>query len=160
MLLCALPTRVSAGYTAPVSAALLITLGLLTWRQSHDYSDIETLWRATIERNPSAWMPHYNLGVIYGQPCANKRSHLSTAPPSRLPDLAKAHANLATELEKQPGGLAEALSEYQAALRLEPEQAYGHSTMDLHLGIADRLTEAVAQLEHCGASQRRSVEAK
>jgi len=42
---------------------LLLTFGVMTWRQCGMYADIETLWRTTIARNPDSWMAHYNLGV-------------------------------------------------------------------------------------------------
>jgi protein O-mannosyl-transferase len=43
-------------------AALLAVLGLLTWRQSRIYTDMETLWRATIARNPESWLACQGLG--------------------------------------------------------------------------------------------------
>src|SRR5205814_3194434 len=41
-----------------LTAALFVvaTLGVLTWRQSAMYGDIETLWRITLKRNPECWM--------------------------------------------------------------------------------------------------------
>src|SRR5207248_8518235 len=45
-----------------VYAAILGVLGFLTWQQSRQYRDIETLWRATIARNPDCWMAYSNLG--------------------------------------------------------------------------------------------------
>src|SRR2546423_1810788 len=45
-----------------VYAAVLGLLGFLTWQQSRQYADIETLWRTTIARNPDCWMAYSNLG--------------------------------------------------------------------------------------------------
>lgn len=42
---------------------LLLGLGILTWRHSATYGDIETLWRITIARNPRCWMAYNNLGM-------------------------------------------------------------------------------------------------
>jgi len=39
-------------------------LGTLTWRQSGDYVDDATLFRRTLERNPSCWLAHNNIGAI------------------------------------------------------------------------------------------------
>src|SRR4051794_14894629 len=56
----------SVGYGPRFLSALAIllfsALGLLTWRQSASYRDRETLWRTTIDRNPSCWMAETNLG--------------------------------------------------------------------------------------------------
>ena len=40
-----------------------IPLALLTWRQSHDYRDADTLFRVTLARNPSCWLCYNNLAT-------------------------------------------------------------------------------------------------
>lgn len=47
-----------------VGGVIIVLCCVLTWQQTHMYKDIETLWRTTIERNPSAWMAHNNLGLL------------------------------------------------------------------------------------------------
>lgn len=44
--------------------ALLGALASLTARQTPMYRDSETLYRATLARNPECWMAHNNLGLI------------------------------------------------------------------------------------------------
>ncbi len=46
---------------APV---ILLALGVLTFRQTEQYRDAETLWRVTLKRNPGSWMVHANLGNL------------------------------------------------------------------------------------------------
>ena len=43
---------------------LLLILGVLTWRQCRIYGDAETLWRATIDRDPACWMAYDNLDDV------------------------------------------------------------------------------------------------
>jgi protein O-mannosyl-transferase len=51
----------------PFQAALLLLLGVLTWRQCAPYHDLETLWRDTLKKNPNSWMAHHNLGIVLFQ---------------------------------------------------------------------------------------------
>jgi len=50
-----------------LSAILLLVLGVLTWRQTCNYSDAETLWNMTIARNPACWLAYNNLGKTYNE---------------------------------------------------------------------------------------------
>ena len=43
---------------------LLAALGILTWRQSGAYRDGETLYRATLARNPDSYFAHLDLGSL------------------------------------------------------------------------------------------------
>jgi Tfp pilus assembly protein PilF len=45
------------------SAALLLTLGFLTFRQSLAYHDAPTLWHDTLAKNPQCWLAMDNLGA-------------------------------------------------------------------------------------------------
>ena len=57
--------RGGRGLLVPVAtAALLLVLGALGWRQSWTYADEETLWRSTLAKNPDAFLAHNNLGVL------------------------------------------------------------------------------------------------
>jgi protein O-mannosyl-transferase len=51
-----------AGYA--LCLGLLAALACLTFRQSRMYTDIESLYQTTIDRNPACWLAHDNLGII------------------------------------------------------------------------------------------------
>ena len=44
--------------------ALLAILGTASWRQSWMYTDLETLYRVTMDRDPECWVAAYNLGTF------------------------------------------------------------------------------------------------
>jgi tetratricopeptide (TPR) repeat protein len=49
---------------AGAATSLVALLGVRTWRQAHDYQSAETLYRATIVRNPGSWKEQNNLGRL------------------------------------------------------------------------------------------------
>ena len=48
----------------PGCALLAMSMGAATWHQAAIYRDEETLYRATLERNPDAWLAHNNLANL------------------------------------------------------------------------------------------------
>jgi len=105
-----------------VSAALLVvaSLGTLTWRQAAAYSDIETLWRATLAKNPGCWMAHTNIGLVLFQKgqiddaIAHYRSALQMQP-----DWWDAEYNLGTALAAK-GQVDEAIVHCEKAVSMRP----------------------------------------
>jgi tetratricopeptide (TPR) repeat protein len=99
---------------------VLMSLGLLSWRQSHMYGDIEQLWRTTIAQNPRCWMAHNNLGVVLVQKgqvneaIANYQTALQMQP-----DYADADYNLGNALLAK-GEVEEALRHCQRAVAIQP----------------------------------------
>lgn len=97
-------------------AAVLLVLGALTWRQTHVYADAETLWRATIQANPRAWMAHGNLAKLLSERGENEAALASAtrglehASSARAAD--QVRLNRALVLGKL-GRYAEALEELQ-----------------------------------------------
>lgn len=49
---------------AAVTVVILSMLAILTYRQSAEYVDSESLWRATIRKNPASFIAHSNLGYF------------------------------------------------------------------------------------------------
>ena len=108
-------------YSRLLVAVVILILGTLTWKQSQVYFNDETLWRDTIAKNPTAWLAHYNLGVILA---TNGRFSDATAAYEtalRLkPDYAEALGNLGIVLMQQ-GRTGEAVSRWRAAIRCRPD---------------------------------------
>jgi tetratricopeptide (TPR) repeat protein len=103
-----------------VSVCLLSILGLLSWRQAHDYRDIETLWRTTIARNPSCWMAYSNLGsFLSGMGVTDEAIQNFRRALELRPEQSKDHNNLGKALLQQ-GRFTEAMEEFQAALSISP----------------------------------------
>jgi Flp pilus assembly protein TadD len=116
----------------PAAAVLVLAIGgplaFLTWNQSRQYANAETLYRTTIDRNPSCWMAHSNLGMLKLNSSLDEAlAHFKEA--LRLkPDLAEARTNLGNALQRM-GRLKEAVAEYREAVRLKPDLAEAHNNL-------------------------------
>jgi Flp pilus assembly protein TadD len=121
-------------------------LGVLSWRQSANYRDSDTLNRATLERNPAAWRAHYDLAVSLGRSPGGIEPAISQYRETlRLkPDYWAAHNNLGAAYLRTGDGASEAVEEFEAALRLNPGNAEVQGNLAVALGrIPGRLAEAV-----------------
>jgi tetratricopeptide (TPR) repeat protein len=129
------------------SLALVGILALLTWRQSHMYTDIVRLYQTTIARNPNCWMAYYNLGIIVGNEGHPEEAiKLFKYALQVRPHYAEAHNNMGVQLDIT-GRLPEAIEHYEEALRIRPEYLDAHSNLGLALSVVDRLPEATSHLE-------------
>jgi len=128
-----------------VPAALVALLGLLTWHQAHDYRDNVTLYRATLARNPAAWMAAYNLGMELAARSETDAAITSYRNALTLrPDYAEAHANLAMSLLTQPEGKNEAITHLEIAVRLKPELWQAECNLaNTLLSVPGRQVEAI-----------------
>jgi tetratricopeptide (TPR) repeat protein len=110
------------------SVLLILVLGVLTWRQSQMYSDEETLYRTTLQRNPDSWLAHYNLGFLMArQPGRQQDAIAEFQAALRLkPNFARAHNDLGVALANTPGRMQDALAEYKTALQDDPGLADAH----------------------------------
>jgi tetratricopeptide (TPR) repeat protein len=120
---------------------------ILTWQQSRMYTDIETLYRTTIARNPACWMAYNNLGNTLSQ--ANRIPEAMDLFKQALrinPDNAEAYYNLGNALV-QRGRTSEAIDQYQQALRITPNSAEAHNNLGAALGRTGRISEAIEQLK-------------
>ena len=146
---------------ARLAALLLIVLplGVLTRAQSRDYADAETLYRATIARDPHSWMAHNNLAVLL-LPESPERAlaHLEQALQAN-PRYAEAHNNrgLALQLLER---FEEAAAAHAEALRLEPTFPEAHNNRGTALQKLNRLAEAEAAYREALRLRPESVQAR
>ena len=122
---------------------LLLTLGVLTWRQSRMYSNSETLWQATLIKNPDCWLAHDNLGsYLY------RRGHFEEAMghyrkaiqlnPNDFDTL----NNLGAVFDAQ-GRFDEAIENYNQALRIKPNYIYTLNNLGIAFAHKGQLDEAI-----------------
>ncbi len=132
-----------------------VPLIVLTWKQSQQYVDAETLYQTTIARNPSCWMAYVNLGKLREQAA---RAHGDD--PQLLDQaltmfreavridrtISQARNNLGSLLVTM-GRLHEAAEEYGEALRLKPSDAEVHGNLALVFERQGRSDEALAEAD-------------
>ena len=110
----------SRGLILSAAVCVLAVLGVLTWRQSVMYGDIEALWRVTLARNPGCWMAHTNLGLVlfqkgqFDQAIAHYRAALEMQA-----DSWDAEYNLGTALLGK-GQIDEAIFHCERAVAMQP----------------------------------------
>jgi len=120
------------GKSGPVvAAAVLIAMGILTWRQAGLYSNPELIWRDTLAKNPDSWLAHNNLAFILisqGKPDEafshfNSSLELVRETAEFHPhDIASAHFNLALILNGQEK-FDEAIAHLEQVIAIDPNDA-------------------------------------
>lgn len=138
----------TAGYG--LCLALLGTLIVLTWRQSHLFQDSETCYRMVIERNPDAWAAHNNLGYfLLRKGLADEASaqfqKVIELNPASIGARQGARVNLADVLLGE-GRVDEALDQLEQALAILSD-ARVHNSLGSALRQKGRFNEAIAQFE-------------
>jgi tetratricopeptide (TPR) repeat protein len=141
--------------------AMTLVLGgvlfVLTWQQSRMYTDIETLYRTTIARNPGCWMAQVNLGnILYQANRIPEAMDLFKQASEIKP--AVAHYSLGNALLDK-NRTSQAVEEYQRALRIDPDYAEAHNNLGGALLLTGRTSDAIAEFEHALRINRYYAEA-
>ena len=126
---------------------LLITLATLTWQQAEMYSDIVTLYRTTLDRNPTCWVVHYNLGIVVAKLDDRKKrsstisKRCKSDPTTSRPTTTWAR-NSINQDETQ-----EAIAEYQESLRLNPNYYQALNNLGVAFSESGRPQDAIPCFE-------------
>ena len=148
--LCALLANAARHVPRSAVAVLPVLLGGLTFHQTREYRDAETLYRATLARNPDCWMAHNNLGGLYSKvPGRTPDAIAEYEAALRIePNIVEAETSLGNTLWNIPGREEEALGHLEKALRIDPNFAVAHYDLGVALGdIPGRAPEAVREYE-------------
>jgi Flp pilus assembly protein TadD len=119
-------------------------LAVMTWQQSGMYSDIETLWHATIAQNPECWIAYGHLGWTLftkgdvDSSISNLERALAIKPND--PDV---HDSLGLAL-KQKGQLDAAAAHFEETLKLRPNDSVAFINLGSILEQKGQLDAAVA----------------
>ena len=129
--------------------AITVVLGgvlfVLTWQQSRMYTDIETLYRTTIARNPGCWMAQANLGdTLYKADRIPEAMDLFKQALKIKP--AVGHYSIGNAL-LQKGRTSEAIDQYKQALQIDPDYVEVHLNLGSALEVRGRTQEAIEHYE-------------
>ena len=129
------------------AAVILPTLMILTWRQCRIYTNMETLWRDTLAKNPTAWMAHNNLGLVLRQSGRETEAIEHYQQSVQInPNNAEAHNNLGNVF-LQEGKVSDAIGHYEQALRIKPDYTEAHVDLGNALFGMGKAPEAIAEYE-------------
>ncbi len=135
-------------WSGPTAATgLLVVLGVLTWRQSGMYRDAFSLYETTVERNPSSWVAHLNLGTTLDDAGRTEESltHLQRALELK-PDFPETLNSLGSVLN-QLGRPSEARPLLERAIQLQPQFAGAFNTLGVSLMSLGQPDEGVASFK-------------
>jgi protein O-mannosyl-transferase len=129
--------------------AITLVLGgvlfVLTWQQSRMYTDIETLYRTTIARNPDCWMAQVNLGnILYKANRIPEAMDLFKQALKIKPAIGYYSVGNALALK---GRTSEAIDQYKQALQIDPDYAEVHQNLASALLLTGRTREAIEHYE-------------
>ncbi len=141
----ALLTTQAAVLVRPVGAAILLALGVLTWRQSTIWHDPATFWNYVLSRDPESSVAETALGTLYvhDQRFPEAIQHLEHA--TELdPTYAEGHDNLGIALSNV-GRIDEAIAHFHTAISLSPRNHESHNNLGIALARQGKLQDAIAE---------------
>lgn len=130
------------GLIAGVAVTAIVTLVVLTWRQTFVWRNSRTLWECTLSVCPDSCYAHYNLGVDFANREEFDRAIEEFNETLRLkPRHARALGSLGKALHEQ-GKTEGAIEYYTEALKIRAKMPKVHRWLGLALGEVGRTDEA------------------
>ena len=134
-------------------AGLLIVCGVLTFRQTFIYHDVETLYLDTMAKNPGGWTAYANLSSYYdSQGRHSEAMQLARTALSLGPHEPNTHNNLGVFLFNQgrregfkQGQIEEAIEHLRETLRLDPDRIEARKNLAVAFALSGRNEEALEQ---------------
>jgi len=140
-LICAAGAIYLRGALKPAAVVVLAVLAALTFRQTFIYANLETLWRDTIAKNPTGWMPRNNLAnLLMEQGKLDDAERELTVALAHYPDQPEVLLNLGAVAERRERK-EEAFDLYQRSAR-QRESGAALTNMGRLLFEAGRVDEA------------------
>ncbi len=137
--------RLTGKAAITIAILLLVFLGHLTWKQVPVYKNLFTLWSDTVQKNPNAWMAHYNLGNVFIAEQKTEEAVAHYRETIRIkPDFALAPYNLGNTLLAQKK-TREAIIQYQTSIRLKPEFVDAYNNLGVALLTEGNTEKAIIQ---------------
>lgn len=130
-----------------LGCALVVALGVSSWRYTHVFRSSESIWRDSLSKNPDALLARYNLAVELqsrGQLVEAMRHYQAAARLS--PDNVLIWSNMGL-VRAREGRLQEALALYDKALALDPDHPITHWNKGLVLEARGDFDAALPHLE-------------
>jgi len=123
-------TGLHAIMARPAASLVLISLAVLTWRQSCVYENEETFWRYTISKNTRAWLAYNNLGrALIQKGNLDEALRCYRTVQTLRPESAFPYYNAGCVLAMQ-GRIEGAISELREAIRIEPQDAMARQKLE------------------------------
>lgn len=127
-----------------ICALLLIFLGTLTSRQTGFYHDVETLWRATIAKNPGCWLAHLNLGIALNDRGKKEEGKAEYDKALKINPDSPEILNSLGVWQIENGQVEEGIGSFKAALKAYPNYAYASFNLGNAMLAKNNIDDAVS----------------
>jgi Tfp pilus assembly protein PilF len=121
---------------------LVVMLGIMTHQRNKAWADSVTLWKDNVEKDPSSWRAHYNLGKAYELRREWSDAKREWGESLKIKDSAWAFNNVANILVREKK-YEEALRAFKRSIELDPSFIMPYGNMGIAMEKLGRTDEAI-----------------